>query len=60
MPMGWLDAHGITVGLLVGVLGWCWRIDKQLTTLGTDVAWLKLCGCAHRCAQCQQQQDQGG
>lgn len=47
-PVEWIDAHAVTVGLMVAGLGWLWRLDRMVTKLGTDVSWLK----DNRCPGC--------
>jgi len=44
----WIDAHAVTVGLMVAGLGWLWHLDRMVTKLGTDVSWLK----DNRCPGC--------
>jgi len=52
----WIDAHGVTVGLLGAVVGWCWKIDRAVAVMSRDVQWLRKMGCARvdECAAVQQ------
>ena len=55
----WLEAHGVTAAIGMAILGWSWSIDRRLSVLATDVAWLKRMGCGHcRVAESAEEQSE--